>query len=103
MENAFFAALLSSPDAKPLAVMIVDPEYPQRSLRQLYFLYRGTATLTKKALLNWALLLFSTGFYIKKKGELHLDLIKDPQTFANAQYKPNTVQNKFKILFVTFK
>ena len=103
MENAFFAALSSSPDAKPLADMIVDPEYPQRSLRQLYVLCRGTATPAKKALLNWALLLFSTSFHIKKKGKLHLDLIKDPQTFVNAQYKPNTVENKFKILFSTFK
>ena len=102
METAFFAALASCPESKALADIITDPEFPQRKLRRFYILCRSPSTPGKKDLVNWALLLFSTGFYMKKSGVSHMDLIKDPQTFANAQYEPTTVQTKFKTLFAVF-
>ena len=87
MERAFFAALESYPDLKALAGMIINHEFPQRKLRQFNVPYQSPSTKSKKDLVNWALLLFSTGFYVKKERFSHIDLIKDPQTFAtNAQY-----------------
>ena len=102
MEKAFFAALASCSEAKALVDIRTDPEFPLRKLRRFYILCWSPATPDKKDLVNWALLLFLTGFYMKKEGVSQIDLIKDHQTFANAQYKPTTVQTKFKTLFAVF-
>ena len=103
MEKAFFVALESCCDSKTFAdMMVVDPDFPQRTLRRFYVLCQSLSTPAKKDLVNWALLLFSTGLYMKTDGVSYIDLIKDPQTFANEQHSPATIQTNFKTLFVVF-
>ena len=101
LEHAFFAAIASHPVAKSLADMQRDPENPSTSIRKLYAFCGGRPTPTKKKLLNWCLLLFSSGLYLKNSGKI--DASMDPKLFAEAQYEPNSVQKKFKILFSSFR
>ena len=100
--EASFAALASCPEMKALVDVIIDPDFPQRKLRRFYVLCWSPATPGKKDPVNWALLLFLTGFYIEKDGVSCIDLVKDPQNFADAQYKPTTVQTKFEMMFTVF-
>ena len=86
MEAKFFATLESHPVAKPLAKFIANPDIPSEETRMFYLCCGGTCTPTKRKLLNWCLLLFSSGLYLKKAGKVHPSM--DPKLFAEAQYEP---------------
>ena len=106
MEKAFFAPLECCPvRGKSTSGYYYSSRLPPEKTEKLllHILCLSPATPGKKDIVNWALLLSSTGFYMKKDGVPHIDLIKASQTFfTNAHYEPTTIQTKFKTLFAVF-
>ena len=78
----FFGALASHEQASYLSEILPEPTNYSRKVRRLYMECRAPKSAKKKAILNWALLIYSTTL-IKKKYR-NYDL-KDPKIFADAQ------------------
>ena len=98
--NRFFQVLVNHPQLYPLADMIPDPDNPLMMKRRLYILCRAPKAPNKKFILNRALIIFSMTYV--KKAYIGMDLSKDPQLYADAQYEPVTAQTAFKMLFSRF-
>ena len=101
-ERDFFLALANHSVYYPLAEKIEDPDpnNPEMSFR-LYILCRAPNAPRKRSLLNHALLIFSL-VHVKKEFR-GMDLARNPQRFADAQYEPGCIHVHFKCLFSIFR
>lgn len=99
-EARFFLVLGRHAHFVPLTELINDPDMPSKKTRKFYVMLRNTMTPSKKMVLNYALLCYSQS--LVKKEYVGKDL-SDPNTFAMAQYQPNSLETHFKVLFSVLK
>jgi hypothetical protein len=103
LETRLFGVLGVHPDFKGLCAMIPDPSEPLRQtiIRVFYVLLRGAKTDSKKKLLNYCLLLFSTTLFMKQYDMAFVH--ESHENFCAAQYQPNASSKMLRMLFSVFR